>query len=58
MASKRNVGGKKMTRTEFRRRVEEAMRLYERGALTKEQVQMIARHYQLSRQIEWDTKGE
>jgi hypothetical protein len=48
---------KKMTRLEYRKRVEEAVRLYRRGALTKEQVEQIARHCQLSRQLEWDTKG-
>jgi hypothetical protein len=47
-----------MTRTEYRKKVEEALRLYERGALTKEQVEKIARHYQLSRQTGWDTEGE
>jgi hypothetical protein len=46
-----------MSRAEYRKKVEEALRLYERGALTKEQVEQIARHFQLSRQLEWDTEG-
>jgi hypothetical protein len=49
--------GLKMSRAEYRKKVEEALRLYERGALTKEQVEQIARHFQLSRQLEWDTEG-
>jgi len=46
-----------LTTLEYRKKVEEALRLYERGALTKEQVEQIARHFQLSRQTGWDTKG-
>jgi len=39
-----------MTREEYRTKVQKAVELYKLGALTKEDVEMLARAYQITRQ--------
>lgn len=39
-----------MTRSEYRSMVQRAIALYKRGAMTKEDVEMLSRAYQIKRQ--------